>query len=124
MSLVQLRTAAIDRTRREVESLMTSTATILRDQGANGPRGWVPSFQPVLTTKCLLTASVLGGGTEDLAAGGMIATMTYTLTVPSGTDINASDRALVEGTTFEVKAVKRADTWGTSDSAILVEFQG
>jgi hypothetical protein len=121
MSLVAIRTAAIDRARREVESLMTATATILRDQGVKGPGGWGQNFQPVGTTKCLL--SVLGGGTEALVAGRLVATMAYTLTVPPGTDIGPSDRIMVEGTTFEVKALKRSDTWNTSDSAILEELQ-
>jgi hypothetical protein len=121
---MSLQAAAIVRTRQAVEGLMTSTGTILRNapvQTATG--GWRPNFVSAGTTKCLLTASVLGGGSEQPAAGQEVGLMTYTLTVPSGTDIRPSDRLAVGATTFEVQSIKRADSWSTSDSAILVEVQ-
>jgi hypothetical protein len=124
VSLATLQAAAIVRTRQAIESLMTSSATILRNtptQTATG--GWRPNFVAAGTTKCLLTASVLGGGSEQSSAGQEAGLMSYTATVPSGTDIRPSDRLVVDATTFEVQSIKRADSWSTSDSAILIEVQ-
>jgi hypothetical protein len=123
VSIVALRDAAIARTRRAVEGMMTSTATIMRSTAVHSAGGYRPGFAAVATTRCLLTASVLSGGGEGQGAGELTATMQYTLAVPGGTDIRPSDRVVVGSTTFEVLACKRSDTWNTSDSATLVEIQ-
>jgi hypothetical protein len=123
MSIATLRNSAIARARRAVQEMMTSTATIKRNTGARNSGGYAQNFVTVGTTPCLMTASVLGGGAESESAGQLVATMQYTLTVPGGTDIKPRDRIVVGGTTFEVLACKRSDTWNTSDSATLVEIQ-
>lgn len=109
--------------RADDQQAMPDTATILRPTFVNGPGGQRPTFASVGTTICRLSASVLGGGNEQDAASQLAGIMTYTLTVPPGTDINRGDRIESSGSTFEVAAGKRAASWNLSDSWTLTEIQ-
>lgn len=103
---------------------MPDTASIVRPIITNGPGGPRETSAPTIgTTPCRLTASILSGGDEQLAAGQIVGIMAYTLTVPPGTDIKDSDRIVCQGTTFEVRAGKRSASWNISDSYTLVEIQ-
>jgi hypothetical protein len=119
-----LSTAELASMKAEGLRAMPDTAMILRPTIVNGPGGaeqTYPSTGP--TTVCRLSASVLSGGSEQLAAGQLVGTMGYSLTVPPGTDIKNSDRILCQGTTFEVISGKRAASWNLSDSYTLTEIQ-
>lgn len=100
---------------------MPDTATILRNTPVSGPGGFTGDYTAVGTTPCRLTASVLSGGNEFTAAGELVSTVAYTLTMPAGTDVQPRDRILCQGTTFEVIAVKAAASWNLSDSCSMVE---
>lgn len=102
---------------------MPDTATILRPTVVNGPGGQKPTWAAVGTTPCRLSASVLSGGNEQPGGGQLVALMSYTLTVPPGTDITHTDRIQVGDTTFEIAAGKRAASWNMSDSWTLTEIQ-
>lgn len=109
--------------RTDGEQAMPDTATILRLTAASTAGGHSETYAQVGTTQCRLTASVLSGGTEQMGAGQLVATMAYTMTVPPGTDIRDSDRIVCQGTTFEVLAGKRVASWNLSDSYTLEEIQ-
>lgn len=103
---------------------MPDTATILRATAVNGPGGQSRGVPAVVgTTPCRLSASVLGSGNEQDAAAQLAGIMTYTLTVPPGTDITHNDQIQVGDTVFEVAAGKRAASWNMSDSWTLTEIQ-
>lgn len=102
---------------------MPDTAMILRPTITNGPAGARPTFPPTgPTTPCRLGASVLSGGNEQAGPGQLVSIMTYALTVPAGTDVQAKDRVKVGGDTFEVLSVKGAASWNLSDSASLAKI--
>jgi hypothetical protein len=102
---------------------MPDTATILRPTTASTPGGFSQNFVPVGTTPCRLYASVLASGGEQISAAELASTMVYTMTMPPGTDVQPRDRVQVQGTTFEVIAIKGASSWNISDSATLKEIR-
>jgi hypothetical protein len=102
---------------------MPDTATIMRPTYTNGPGGQTPTFATIGTTPCRLTASVLSGGSEQMAAGQLASTVAYMLTVPADTDIQARDQIKVGTSTFEVNAGKRNASWNITDSYTLTEIR-
>lgn len=120
---------------------MPDVATVLRPAATRGPGGYNQDFQAVTTqvvsaailrqfptiapgtTPCRLTASVLSGGSEPGGPGQLVSTMGYTMTMPPDTDVQPRDRLQIQGTTFEVLAIKGAASWNLSDSATLVEVR-
>src|SRR5436853_652197 len=118
---VMITDAELAALRTENLQAMPDAATILRQTAASTAGGHSETYAQIGTSPCRLTASVLSGGTEQMGAGQLVATMAYTMTVPAGTDIRDSDRIVCQGTTFEVLAGKRAASWDLSDSYTLVE---
>jgi hypothetical protein len=104
---------------REGLRAMPDTATILRNTPVRTPGGYTQNFLPVGTTRCRLSASVLSGGNEQQGAGELVAVLSYTLTVPPGTDIKPADRIQVGTSLFEVNAVKGDASWNMSDAITL-----
>lgn len=105
----------------KAESLraMPDTATILRNTPARTSGGSTPGYASVGTTRCRLSASVLGGGNEQVAAGQLVSVMGYTLVVPPGTNIKNSDRIQVGSSVFEVISGKTDASWNMSDAYTL-----
>lgn len=102
---------------------MPDTATILRNNTpVRTPGGYSQNFLPVGTTRCRLSASVLSGGNEQQGAGELVTVLSYTLTVPPGTDIKAADRIQVGTSLFEVNAVKGDASWNMSDAITLTKI--
>lgn len=117
---------------REGVKAMPDTATVLRlpDPPVRTPTGGYSTTRTAHhTTPCRLSASVLGAGDEQEGAGQEVGLMTYTLTMPPGTDLEPADQVGVTDATdgssslFEVRSVKRAASWNMSDAATLTEVQ-
>lgn len=127
MTLPMIGDAELASLRTEGLRAMPDVATILRRPATRTPGGFSGDFAALTTTPCRLSASVLGGGDEQMAASQLAGIMPYTLVVPAGTDIKPSDRIQVPDAngvrTFEVKAGKTVASWNMSDAWTLVEVQ-
>lgn len=88
-----------------VERTFDKLATVRRPSEVSDDMGGRAVTWPAVLTDvpCRLDPSTLSPR-EDLVGGQLASRMTWTVTLPRGTDVRATDRLEIEGRTFEVVA--------------------
>lgn len=81
--------------------------TITGDTGGGGTLAWVASG----TVDCHLSPFPARGEREGVTGGRISKDADWILTIPADTNITQASRVVVDGTAYEVEAVRAPRTW-------------
>lgn len=90
----------------QVQQLQPSTVELQRyARTSDGMGGVTELWSTVLTCECRLSPE-LTGRVETTVSGRIKDTQYYRLSLPAGTDVSISDRAVVDGVAYEVEGIR------------------
>lgn len=118
--VLRLTTRELSGCRAELDDTLPGTVVLSRlTRTGDGQGGFTASYAASGTVSCRL--SPIDNGDEGVVADRVAEVDKWMLTVPAGTDVIETDRAVHAGVTYEIEHVRTRVPWEISRRVVCVE---